>query len=533
MRFARFYSGLRILYERIEIVEETKMKRMRSRALSLMLAMTLAFGFMVAMPQMAYAADIYLTIDVTEGGVAVQKTIVNPAHNESDIGWMWSHPAALGEPYILTLYDNYPGGHIGITAAGGDGPFRIIYEGDVSVSSSGESTIGLQSLEPLEIVAATPDSVLTLTASGITTPDNGVITTSGALFISGGTVNITNSDDEIAMYAVGIEIEDGADVTVNGTILSDNNNLAIMGANAKVNGNLVFDSFLISDGAKVEIIGNIDSVGEIQIYDAEVKITGNIDISSGIMVLDSSLSLMGNLDAERGGIAVACLNANADVFVDGNISVANSGVDTAMGLFVGEGFEIPSSYSTTVVVTGTISVVCSDPDGSGAGIIAGQQAKVTVEGSVLVEGFESFGVLSAAGAEVLIGGNVIVTGANGIGALAGNPYNSPASFITVDGTITAEYYVGLGSADAFSLWAVLTAADNKPTSTLAGYKEYTDGINFVWVKDTSTNPGDKPGTGTPATGDTTGLAALAIILALAALGTIGIALSRRKRLHTT
>ena len=213
----------------------------------------------------------------------------------------------------------------------------------------------------------------------------------------------------------------------------------------------------------------------------------------------------------------------AQVSVTGNVTsngyftpaVTAVGVGTSVDVLGDiQGFGLSSAGVSAqdgalVMATGNIS-------GGAAGISAIEAANVTVTGNVsTTEPLFGYNAISAIDATVTVTGNVTaVVDANSVGAFAQN-----GGMITIDGIITASVYIMLDT-------ATKTAADYQANSSLAGYLEFTDGTNFVWVKgEIPSQPG-----GTPATGDSTGMVALAIILALAALGMAGIELSRRHRL---
>ena len=80
-----------------------------------------------------------------------------------------------------------------------------------------------------------------------------------------------------------------------------------------------------------------------------------------------------------------------------------------------------------------------------------------------------------AGSELFVTGNVTTTGASSIGVYAGS-----GGKVTIDGTITVPAgatYIRLGS-------TIKTQSQHSATSSKPGYLEYTDGTNYVWVKDT-------------------------------------------------
>jgi len=106
-------------------------------------------------------------------------------------------------------------------------------------------------------------------------------------------------------------------------------------------------------------------------------------------------------------------------------------------------------------------------NGTSDGVHANHNATITVDGDVTggTTGVKSVGSI------VTVGGDVTVN--SGVGV-----YAEDDSEVTIDGVITVPAGVTYIEIDT----AVYGFGDNTVPSTKTGYREYTDGISYVWVK---------------------------------------------------
>jgi len=131
---------------------------------------------------------------------------------------------------------------------------------------------------------------------------------------------------------------------------------------------------------------------------------------------------------------------------------------------------------------GGIITVLGNVTGKGVGVSSqGDGAIANVYGDVMSDGI---GVLANNGATVTVNGNVE---GKSYGVYAGGGSN-----VTIDGVITTDgVYIYFIDANVEKL-----ETEYASTSTLPGYLEYTDGISFVWVyNSTSDNGGGGGGSG--------------------------------------
>jgi len=272
--------------------------------------------------------------------------------------------------------------------------------------------------------------------------------------------------------------------------------------------NLDLDGEYISVDSTGDLtISNGGTLSTIQIYVSGGKLTATADIiishpsASDVIFIDSAgeVTITGNVIGE-----INAYDPGTTVIVNGNITV--SGLNA----------HCVSTRDGQITVNGNINV-----SGSGCrGAQAEDDGQITVNGNITASGTDAFGAASFSGGQVYVNGNIAASGTDAVGVVG-----FTGALVTVNGTITAPTYIEFRD----TLVVVQkTAADHEPTSSKAGFLEYTDGVSFVWVAEVIAPV--QPATGNiPATGDAAGIIAVAILLALAALGTTSILFSRRLR----
>ncbi len=220
-------------------------------------------------------------------------------------------------------------------------------------------------------------------------------------------------------------------------------------------------------GGKVVVKGNAlcRSAGS---YGLRAVSGGNITVEGAVLCLgENSWGVYstgsGSIATVKGGVTAAAVgdgstgvNANngGKADITGNITASEVGV-TAYG-----------TTATEVTVTGSVTVEGSDS----AGISIGGGSTVTVTGNVTVKGSGCTGLAANSG-NIRVGGKLE---SEGLGAETTN-----SGTITVDGVFTASgSYVKVGG-------IIKGAGENEAASSTPGYREYKNGGNIVWIKETS------------------------------------------------
>jgi len=152
----------------------------------------------------------------------------------------------------------------------------------------------------------------------------------------------------------------------------------------------------------------------------------------------------------------------------------------------------------------------------------GNNSNLSVLADIISTGY---GISAVGFSNVSYTGSITATGADAIGA-----YADLEAIIVIDGTITARNYVQVGP-------KIMAREDGKESLRMGGYLEYSyQDESFIFVrKALTTELEDTPVTDDttsklPATGDTTNLATLAILLVFSLLGASTVFISRR-RIH--
>ncbi|MCL1975993.1 MAG: dockerin type I domain-containing protein [Firmicutes bacterium] len=272
------------------------------------------------------------------------------------------------------------------------------------------------------------------------TTGKAIDTSTGTVTLSGGTVTVTSGT---GITATQINVKKGADVTVSSTgenpalKLTNLGSLLVDAGNLSVNGNIEAGQYgvLAENNAEISIRGDITaggsrSIGVYAYNGAQVTVQGNINaVYSGIIAMFNAVVnvVNGTINAEINGIVA---ESNAKVKLTGNIEAGDDGI------YAGE---------ADINVTGNISA-------ANHGIWAEKNAVVNVGGSITSH---KVGVYGSEGAQ-----------------------------ITIEGSIIADaYYIQLfNSSHIGNELSTLSINDNIIPTTKAGYKEYSDGKNAVWVK---------------------------------------------------
>jgi|GEM_PF-3961191 len=394
--------------------------------------------------------------------------------------------------------------------------------------------------------------------------ESGLYFTADSLFMS--YMNINESEaridvDEIIASANGevFDVNNNSQLIINGNITANGeNSIAIYAdssASVTANGNIKADYGVIAEDSSTEVVvtGNINAAyNGIEAYSsAFVTVNGSIVAGSNGVYADDAETVVvvnGNIQADGYGVVAVGL---ADVTVRGDIE-AQIGVRggflegagasiTVVGNILAQDYGAIATLASVISVTGDITVLSNNADES-AGIIIIQGSDVTVVGNIKAVIGIVAGDLEYEGGTAFITGNII---ADAIGILAQNSSvinvigNITATDpeegigvaarygveVTVDGIITARYYIGFDDGEGYYDYRAI--GSNDPTSLKAGYRQYKDSLedtSYVWVRTPPTTV--IPPTTTPATGDSLALGMLYMFL-MSALGAYGFLTRRR------
>jgi len=400
------------------------------------------------------------------------------------------------------IYD-YDGGYLEIVAD------SVTAKGGINVSGESELYITADSLDMMYLSVGDSEAVICageITASdtwaAVDAYDGAIVTIQGnitadseycaGLFADSG-ASITMDGNIKAGYGA-VDWEEDTEITITGNIDADNNGIeAHEDAVVTLTGNISAGNLgvLADDYADVTVIGDIE---------ARIGVQGGNN-SGDYTAEGATITVIGNIISEDIGV-----NATLEsvISITGDITVANTGPFDAAGVVAIEG--------SVVTVTGNIKAefgaVAGRPDFDGATIF--------ITGSIIAE---TVGILAQNSSVVEIVGNITVTDLeDGVGVSA-----YTGSKVTVDGLITAKFYIGFDDGEGHYDFRAI--GDNDPTSLKAGYRQYTDTLDdtsYVWVRTPTIPPT------TPPTGDSLALGLLLSLL-LSTLGAFGF-LTRRRAL---
>jgi len=555
------------------LMEGSDMKRIKTRVASLVFSVILAFGLFGVMPQVAYAtvptisgvhvtphfasayvdADVGFDLDVNSTVYFMVDLASNPAPDAATVmaqtTGVWRFEQSVTAGYGLTQSITGLPANTALTL------YMVAEDvatpGDISAVTTLNVAVCEIGSDPYASLADALDAVQTgetitlLTSISEATP----VTVSGTdLIIDLAGYNLDLNGDDITITGGTLTIENGGTVTVDGmvadgsTLTVDANIVgsvvALNGSTVIVTGNITADFacvMALGAGTTVALNGNITVTGggqDIAVHafnGATIKVTG--DISSdyeGVYAEEDGTVVTVIGDITSNGTAAAGINATggAKVAMIGNITSTLYGIYAAAGAGVTLTGNITCDTGTDDVFSYTGGGVALSDGGTGIG------RTVTVNGDISVNGIRICGVNAFQGPNIAqINGKITVTGAGSVGVLADG-----GSQVTVDGAIDPDNYVGFWDFDATSMWNpfFLTQAGNDTTSLKDGYLQYswtaTNGNTFtsyIWVK----IPDQPiPGPAIPQTGDTHGMADLALILALSALVLVstGVVLARKR-----
>mgnify|MGYP001014787405 CR=1 FL=1 len=207
--------------------------------------------------------------------------------------------------------------------------------------------------------------------------------------------------------------------------------------------------------------------------------------SGGDIIMEGDVTCL-----DGNSTALYCTGNSSSIEMTGDIkaTATNKNNDASHGVDARDG--------ASAEVTGNISAsgVCVRAYGAGAA--------TTVTGDIFAEGINAIGALGSNGGTATIDGNISATGGMGGKAIGGTVvingnvnstysgahatnYNDTNGIVTINGTLTATaptyaFYIKVGSDEK-------TAAQDNKDSDQAGYLQYTDGANKVYVKIASAN----------------------------------------------
>jgi len=270
-------------------------------------------------------------------------------------------------------------------------------------------------------------------------------------------------------------------IDMNGYSLNMSNRQLSLGGTVTIYGGKLLTAYILySWGGNLILKGNL--AGNVYAYDgAKVNITGDITSGGAYACNGSTLIVAGNIES-TGQAAVA--EAGSNVIVTGNI------ISGGVGAY-GE--------NSTLNIVGNIPGVFAEDNANvnvtgNSGTVSARNAKVTINGDIIAS--DDYGVSTVEKATVNVNGNITAV-LSGVRAEGGT--------VNVTGNVTASDYVVYTQADdavvtkvtidgkckAGSKYIICidgsskpirTASQNDAKSSKSGYKQYSEGKTYIWIK---------------------------------------------------
>lgn len=232
------------------------------------------------------------------------------------------------------------------------------------------------------------------------------------------------------------------------------------------------------------VYGTVDAVSEASVTNATGVHCG-VDASRGVATVYGDVTATGHSNDDEWGVKAA---QESSVTVHGDAVGHDFGVSTdrstvtvygdASGGTGANSTGVKAEYENTVTVKG-------DAKGGRQGVSVGAKCMVVIEGSAICTG-NSFGTVygvflntgTGPSSTLTVHGDVTADGDNAYGAVAKSSWTGAVAQITIDGSIQAAKYIMVGDTEK----AFGSGIDSL---SKAGYKEYADTRNTIWVKDTT------------------------------------------------
>jgi len=342
---------------------------------------------------------------------------------------------------------------------------------------------------------------------------NGLPGTTGVSVSNGGKATVTNATGSYS----GVSARNNANVTILGNATATNNDGSgvdadnsivtvygnvigyIRGVHARSNANVIVNGDITSmdtgigsfSGSSVTVTGTVTgrSTG-IQANGGKVSVlSGAKGDDCGVSAHNAIISVSGSISGNVGIIA----NGGSKVSVTGSVT---GGSGRSFGPFASGFGVLASDNNTTVAVSGDVT--------GHTGVLSSNGSSVTVTGDVIADisytgDINSMGVQASESATVTIFGNVSgnhgvwIQNKDAIVTIGGDVLAERGVYIsencnariTIDGQMKVTengWFIGIITPGTQSGFYEFTPADYQPTSTKSGYREYTDGKNYVWVK---------------------------------------------------
>ncbi|MCL2694981.1 MAG: hypothetical protein FWE69_01495 [Clostridiales bacterium] len=225
------------------------------------------------------------------------------------------------------------------------------------------------------------------------------------------------------------------------------------------------------DGGQVQLVdSSAGQEGAFYVYSNAYFSTGVYAHNGGKAEVTSTVGVTG----------VRAIGAGSEVTVTGFvIGTREAGVETYDGASVTVGGNVSGGEEylksgVSAVQANTEVWVGGNVSGGTGGVAAMRGAAVTVGGNVHASGEDCVGAYASEASTVTIGGNVSIGNASGIGVMTFKGANN----ITIDGTITVPSgatYISINGTPK-------PPTGNQLSSGKPGYLEYSDNIDFVWVR---------------------------------------------------
>ena len=278
--------------------------------------------------------------------------------------------------------------------------------------------------------------------------------------------NVSIGGDVVGVVDFGI-VSSGVDamnatVAVSGTVTGTTGVRADLGAKVMVAGGVIGSKSGIDagDGTSVTVTGGV--IGETCVFTHGNNTT--VTVSDGLTGESCVFAQGNNTNVTVTGDAIGSILAyrGSNVMVTGDV--------------FGSSFGISASCDAKVTVTG-------DVFGGQHGVLCSGNSIVNVSGSVTGSGTGLVSVHVSDNSTITVGGDII--GDKGVQINYQSLQDSKGVRVTIDGQIKVKEpksYIMINSSTPLSF----SQSDNQPTSSKAGYLEYTDGKSYVWVKESLT-----------------------------------------------
>lgn len=238
----------------------------------------------------------------------------------------------------------------------------------------------------------------------------------------------------------------------------------------------------VQNNETITLLQNIDHAQPVVINNKKIILnlgSFNLNIDTSATAASAALTVINTGKVICSGSGKLNVNApkyavraedGSEIHISGNVAAGQYGVYTTSG----------GSGNPKVTVDGNVTVTGQGASGEVEAICAGGNAIVTIGGNVTANRTletQAVTAIYSGGSTVAVGKNVTTQG-SGVQVIAGGK-------VTIEGMLNynptgsgTQSYIKVGNDAA----GIKTADDFEPSSSKAGYNEFKNGDNIVWVK---------------------------------------------------